>query len=159
MQNFDKFFGTVVRTATGLAWGVFEGTYFCKRRSLKIVFQHSAKTLLFWQQFPARLSKVHSSFPQELFQNLYFCMKTHNPILSFGMNQNNSFLARRLSARLPKLHSTYADENFQEMKSTELNLSSELNSKIEQNFFTMLSKLHCTCSDWHFQENKIFRKT
>ena len=140
MQNFDKHFGTVVRTATDLSWGVFEGTYFCKRRSLKFVFQHSAKTLLLWQHFLARLSKVHSSFPQEHFQNLSFYMKTQNPILSFGMNQNISFIARRFSARLPKLHSKYADENFQEMKSTEVILCSELNSKIERNFFHSVVK-------------------
>ena len=112
LQKFDKHFGTVVRTATDLSWGVFEGTYFCKRRSLKFVFQHSAKTLLFWQHFLARLSKVHSSFPQEHFQSLYFCMKAQKPILIFGMNQNNSFLARRLSARLAKLRSTYSQGNF-----------------------------------------------
>ena len=107
LQKFDKHFGTVVRTATDLSWGVFEGTYFCKRRSLKFVFQHSAKTLLFWQHFLARLSKVHSSFPQEHFQSLYFCVKTQTPILSFGLNQNISFIARRFPARLPKLHCLY----------------------------------------------------
>ena len=70
--------------------------------------------MLFWQLFLARLSKAHSSFPQEHFQSLYFCMKTQTPILSFGKNQNKSFIARSISARLPKLHSRYAEEELAE---------------------------------------------
>ena len=37
----------------------------------------------------------------------YFFSKTQTAILSFGLKQNNSFIARRFSARLPKLHCLY----------------------------------------------------
>ena len=92
--------------------------------------------MFFWQHFLARLSKVNSAFPQDYFQSLYFCMKAQNPILSFGMNQNVSFPARRLSARLPKLHFSYVEENFQEDEINWSKLKFTIDFKNWANFFS-----------------------
>ena len=54
LQNFDKYFGTVVRNATDLSWGFFEEIYFSKKEP-KICILTSSKNFVFLATFSSTI--------------------------------------------------------------------------------------------------------